>query len=594
MGEAYVDFLIIVVISLLFLGLLKVLLSMSQKWQDSMDERVKDAIAYREKRKKISPDPFREENGYSWDYVMIFNVYDDDKPLTYDQIKYNLKHILSELAAGGLEMRLFYSVQADEVYCKLRCPLDRLMKEADRIDYKLPLDAENLRALCFAGRPGEWDPLSIPVSHPDTSLDPYVHLYAKYEYDREDVADLYKKWPNGTVFRGCDRLKLIQSILTARKFEGGCHMDVYKLIKLNCMIGYFALHDYVELRALEAKWLHFFQWPWNQPVDDVKDYFGEKIGLYFLWLGHYTTWLIPASIVGFCAWINIAAEGNDPNNAVIAPYFAAFMALWSTLFLEFWKRKEKYYAMRWGTVGFEEEEVTRPQFIGEKQRNPVNGKEYLYFPARKKHIRLFKSSTIIGGFIVVVIGVVIGIFIMRLVLSHIKDLVVGGVQTAAIIASIANAIQIQIMNMIYGDMAIKLNDYENHRTDTAYEDNLIAKSFVFQFVNSYAALLYIAFVKPFLADLDPCVGSCMVELQTTLGTIFLTRLCVGNITEVGIPWFMQRQREKKETEGASKPLSEVEKNFIQEEYHVMMGTFNDYAEMSIQVRCNLFYFLFYQ
>ena len=24
----------------------------------------------------------------------------------------------------------------------------------------------------------------------------------------------------------------------------------------------------------------------------------------------------------------------------------------------------------------------------------------------------------------------------------------------------------------------------------------------------------------------------MIELQTTLGTIFLTRLCVGNITEV--------------------------------------------------------------
>lgn len=79
----------------------------------------------------------------------------------------------------------------------------------------------------------------------------------------------------------------------------------------------------------------------------------------------------------------------------------------------------------------------------------------------------------------------------------------------------------------------------------------------------------------------------MVELQTTLGTIFLTRLCVGNITEVGIPWFMQRRREKKETEGTSKPLSEVEKNFIQDEYHVMMGSFNDFAEMSIQVHISL-------
>lgn len=43
--------------------------------------------------------------------------------------------------------------QADEVYCKIRAPLDRLMKEADRINLKLPLDEEKLRALCFTGRP---------------------------------------------------------------------------------------------------------------------------------------------------------------------------------------------------------------------------------------------------------------------------------------------------------------------------------------------------------------------------------------------------------------------------------------------------------
>ena len=27
-------------------------------------------------------------------------------------------------------------------------------------------------------------------------------------------------------------------------------------------------------------------------------YFGEKVGLYFTWIGHYTAWLIFASIIG--------------------------------------------------------------------------------------------------------------------------------------------------------------------------------------------------------------------------------------------------------------------------------------------------------
>ena len=44
-----------------------------------------------------------------------------------------------------------------------------------------------------------------------------------------------------------------------------------------------------------------------------KDYFGEKIGLYFVWLGHYTLWLISAAFVGWICWISVAAEGNDPD-----------------------------------------------------------------------------------------------------------------------------------------------------------------------------------------------------------------------------------------------------------------------------------------
>lgn len=38
------------------------------------------------------------------------------------------------------------------------------------------------------------------------------------------------------------------------------------------------------------RWLQYFRFPWKEPTDDIKNYFGEKIGLYHLWLGHYTTW----------------------------------------------------------------------------------------------------------------------------------------------------------------------------------------------------------------------------------------------------------------------------------------------------------------
>jgi len=34
-----------------------------------------------------------------------------------------------------------------------------------------------------------------------------------------------------------------------------------------------------------------------------RNYFGEKIGIYFAWLGFYTTMLVPSAIVGVVAFI---------------------------------------------------------------------------------------------------------------------------------------------------------------------------------------------------------------------------------------------------------------------------------------------------
>jgi threonine/homoserine/homoserine lactone efflux protein len=62
------------------------------------------------------------------------------------------------------------------------------------------------------------------------------------------------------------------------------------------------------------------------------------------------------------------------------------------------------------------------------------------------------------------------------------------------IASLLNVSQIMLFNLIYQGIAVKLTDQENHRTDTEYENALILKVFVSQFINSYASLFFLAFV----------------------------------------------------------------------------------------------------
>lgn len=236
--------------------------------------------------------------------------------------------------------------------------------------------------------------------------------------------------------------------------------------------------------------------------------------------------------------------------------------------------------MMWGTAGFEDSEQDRPEFFGEDDVSPVDGSPIKYFPPLSSTFRVYQSTMMILCLIMVVLGVIGSIFYMRIILSQSSNTSLAG--TASIIASIVNAIQIQVLNMLYSYVAIGLNDYENHRTDTEYEDALIAKTFVFQFVNSFASLFYIAFIKPFMTTIDPCKGNCMIELQTglgkcrslcllrdsliccdMLGTIFLTRLLTSSLLQVSIPYINKRLREKSETKGAKlSDLSHVEREFI--------------------------------
>ena len=96
-----------------------------------------------------------------------------------------------------------------------------------------------------------------------------------------------------------------------------------------------------------------------------------------------------------------------------------------------------------------------------------------------------------------------------------------------------------MLNGVYQGVAVNLNNYENHRTDTQYEDALISKIFVFQLVNSFAALTYVSFIKHFVSQHLFCthyIGSlnpnCTGDVATTLSTVFLSGLISRAIVQV--------------------------------------------------------------
>lgn len=85
--------------------------------------------------------------------------------------------------------------------------------------------------------------------------------------------------------------------MQAKLVDGGCGIYLSEMLVKKAVLAAFPIHDYDDLIRLQDKWL-VYAWPWHQPSDLIKDYFGERIGLYFEFLGFYTSALIIPAIFG--------------------------------------------------------------------------------------------------------------------------------------------------------------------------------------------------------------------------------------------------------------------------------------------------------
>lgn len=113
-------------------------------------------------------------------------------------------------------------------------------------------------------------------------------------------------------------------------------------------------------------------------VDDIRRYFGEGLALYFGFLEYFTFALVPMAVIGIPYYL---FDWEDYDKYVL---FAVFNLVWSTIFLEVWKRCSATLAYRWGTLcrkkAFEE---PRPGFHGALGFNPVTGREEPVYPSSR-------------------------------------------------------------------------------------------------------------------------------------------------------------------------------------------------------------------
>uniref|UniRef100_A0A8B9EDR3 Anoctamin n=1 Tax=Anser cygnoides TaxID=8845 RepID=A0A8B9EDR3_ANSCY len=360
-----------------------------------------------------------------------------------------------------------------------------------------------------------------------------------------------------------------------------------------------------------------------QPIDLIRKYFGEKIGLYFAWLGLYTEFLIPSSVVGifvflygcitiesdipskemcdqrnaftmcplcdkFCDYWNLSsacatARASHLFDNPATVFFSIFMALWATMFLEQWKRLQMRLSYFWDLTGLEEEEYNTSIIL--------------------KLTNLYISLQIMLTF-----SAVFGVIVYRITTAAALSFSTNETTrsnirvTVTATAVIINLIVILILDEIYGAVAKWLTEIEVPKTEKAFEERLILKAFLLKFVNSYAPIFYVAFFKGrfvgrpghyvYVFDgyrMEECApGGCLMELCIQLSIIMLGKqLIQNNLFEIGIPKLKKLFRKLKDGRTELKEMNTNQSKDPQQwdlDYSLepFTGLTPEYMEMIIQ------------
>ncbi|KAM3604321.1 uncharacterized protein V6R79_009408 [Siganus canaliculatus] len=263
-------------------------------------------------------------------------------------------------------------------------------------------------------------------------------------------------------------------------------------------------------------------------ADDICDYFGVKISMYFAWLGFYTNSMLYPAVIGFLLWI--LAEADQTSQDICCVVFALFNVVWATLFLERWKRREAELAYKWGTLDTPAEslEEPRPQFRGVKRCSPITGCEEFYYPPWKRALFRWLVS------LPICLLCLCFVFLAMLLCLELQEVVMEIQELPGItrfIPKILLALTVTVCDEVYKKIAYWLNDMENYRLQSAYENNLIIKMVFFEFINSYLSLFYIGF---YLKDME--------RLKEMLATLLIFRQFLQNIKEVLQPYLYEQNK----------------------------------------------------
>jgi len=231
-----------------------------------------------------------------------------------------------------------------------------------------------------------------------------------------------------------------------------------------------------------------------QPLNFIASYYGEKTAFYFAFMTFFTGWLLIPALPGLALFIYQMIllkyqSDNDLPMTIDTPWaclYCLVMALWSAALMEAWKRRQNEFAHIWEMSTTERDESIRPEFKADYVISSRTKAVSMINTAKTRTRRFFSEIPIT----LLSVGAVIGCFIGNVIFQ--RD---NTSTNDSIASSIISAVIIIVLGEIYEYVAVLMANWENHKYEDEYQDSLISKFFVFQFVNSNIALFFIAFYQ---------------------------------------------------------------------------------------------------
>lgn len=457
-------------------------------------------------------------------------------------LEFILKSLLTILQQDlKFKVEMFRSRDNDEIFVKLWLSDTNLKIHADLIDYKLQLKLkeqtgeetqEHIPITPFASyamyKPIP-DPRDFSSSHQSGA---YVDvcLDSKFkQYDLEDQEhEAHSVGENNlSIFSYKDKVRLIRDILSNA-------VDLEYLVYKSLMLAHYPIHKEAQLKELRSELVQPRFWR-RTDIDKVRMYFGEQIALFYAWLEFYSIFMVIPAVLGLIVFIILQSTPNSKEFISVGEYsiiiYTILICLASSVVGRFWTRYENTLTFRWGvhnnnTIDPEQ----RPDYLGDYKVDTFTDK------ARK----FYSEPTRVGVRRLINWILIIALLMLDLLIIWGFFRAVGSVKEAngnSYVLGTLIGIQIQIMIFLFSHVARWMNNVEMYETQAQYDEALTLKLFLFQFVNSYGSLLYIAFLRPHFEGCSE--EGCIQELSNSLLMVLIV-IFILSLLEMFAPFIGQK------------------------------------------------------